>query len=88
MLLTTFLQSPAKKFCIAQIEELCSNPVSMNSAEQIQNIVMFLQQSEGHTKHVDPFLQMLSLVQPKDVFPFFLTPLLSDEMREANFLRF
>ncbi|EEF50313.1 ccr4-not transcription complex, putative [Ricinus communis] len=77
----------AKKFCIAQIEELCSNPVSMNSAQQIQNIVMFLQQSEGHTKHVDPFLQMLSLVQPKDVFPFFLTPLLSDEMREANFLR-
>ncbi|XP_021677934.2 uncharacterized protein LOC110663040 isoform X2 [Hevea brasiliensis] len=77
----------AKKFCMAQIEELCTNPVSMNSSEQIQNIVMFLQQSEGLSKHVDHLLQILSLVQPKETFPFVLTPLLSDEMREANFLR-
>ncbi|XP_050238653.1 uncharacterized protein LOC126688113 isoform X2 [Mercurialis annua] len=81
------IRTTAKKFCIAQIEELCSNPVSLNSADQIQSIVMFLQQSEGLSKHVDPFLQMLSLVQPKDVFPFFLTPLLSDELRDNNFLR-
>ncbi|XP_020538535.1 CCR4-NOT transcription complex subunit 1 isoform X2 [Jatropha curcas] len=77
----------AKKFCMAQIEELCADPVSMNSVEQIQNIVMFLQQSEGLSKHVDRLLQILSLLQPNDVSPFVLTPLLSDEMRETNFLR-
>ncbi|CAK7347840.1 unnamed protein product [Dovyalis caffra] len=77
----------AKKFCMAQIEELCANPVPINSVEQIQNIVMFLQRSEGFSKHVDNFMQMLSLMQSKDVIPFVLTPLISDEMREANFLR-
>ncbi|KAG8653698.1 CCR4-NOT transcription complex subunit 1-like isoform X2 [Manihot esculenta] len=77
----------AKKFCMAQIEELCENPVSLNSAEQIQNIVMFLQRSGGLSKHIDHLLQILSSVQPKESFPFVLTPLLSDEMREANFLR-
>ncbi|XP_065859281.1 uncharacterized protein [Euphorbia lathyris] len=77
----------AKKFCMAQIEELCSNPVPINSTEQIQNIVMFLQRSGGLSNHVDHFLQILSLVQPKDALPFVLTPLFSDEMREANFLR-
>jgi CCR4-NOT transcription complex subunit 1 len=77
----------AKKFCSAKIEELCANPVPMNSVEQIQNIVMFLQRSEGLSKHVDNFMQMLSLMQSKDVVPFVLTPLISDELREANFLR-
>lgn len=73
---------------MAQVEALCANPVSMNSAEQIQNIVMCLQRSEGLSKHVDHLLRILSLLQPKESFPFVLTPLLSDEMREANFLRF
>ncbi|XP_043805903.1 CCR4-NOT transcription complex subunit 1 isoform X2 [Manihot esculenta] len=77
----------AKKFFMAQVEALCANPVSMNSAEQIQNIVMCLQRSEGLSKHVDHLLRILSLLQPKESFPFVLTPLLSDEMREANFLR-
>uniref|UniRef100_A0A6N2L7C3 CCR4-NOT transcription complex subunit 1 n=1 Tax=Salix viminalis TaxID=40686 RepID=A0A6N2L7C3_SALVM len=77
----------AKKFCLTQIEELCANPVPMNSVEHIQNIVMFLQRSEGLSKHVDNFMQMLSLMQLKDVVPFVLTPLVSDELREANFLR-
>ncbi|WCJ22938.1 hypothetical protein M5689_004997 [Euphorbia peplus] len=47
----------AKKFCVTQIEELCSNPVPMNSTEQIQNIVMFLQRSVGLSNHLDHFLQ-------------------------------
>uniref|UniRef100_A0A6N2MSE0 CCR4-Not complex component Not1 C-terminal domain-containing protein n=1 Tax=Salix viminalis TaxID=40686 RepID=A0A6N2MSE0_SALVM len=77
----------AKKFCMAQIEELCANPVPINSVDQIQNIVMFLQRSEGLSKHVDSFMQMMSLMQSKDVTPFVLTPLISDELREANFWR-
>ncbi|KAF4401859.1 hypothetical protein G4B88_013146 [Cannabis sativa] len=76
-----------KNFCMAQIEELCANPVALNSSEQILNIIMFLQQSEGLSKHVDSFIQMLSLVQPKDVSQFVLTPSVSDEQREANFLK-
>ncbi|XP_024032955.1 CCR4-NOT transcription complex subunit 1 [Morus notabilis] len=75
-----------KNFCVAQIEELCANPVNLNS-EQILSIVMFLQQSEGLAKLVDAFMQMLSLVQLKDVSTFVLTPLLSDEQRDAQFLR-
>ncbi|XP_015889443.2 uncharacterized protein LOC107424219 isoform X1 [Ziziphus jujuba] len=76
-----------KNFCMAQIEELCANPVAIHSSEQIHNIIMFLQRSEGLSKYVDSFMQMLSLVHLKDASPFVLTPLLSDEMREANFLR-
>jgi len=76
-----------KSFCMAQIEELCANPVLLNSSERIQNIVMFLQRSEALSKHVDSFMQMLSFVQSNDVAPFVLTPFLSDELREANFLR-
>ncbi|KAJ7950880.1 putative CCR4-NOT transcription complex protein [Quillaja saponaria] len=74
-----------KNFCMAQIEELCANPISLSSCEKIQNVVTFLQRSEGLSKHVDSFMQMLSLMQ--DTTPFTLTPLLSDDMREANFLR-
>lgn len=82
-----FLCYLGKSFCMAQIEELCANPVLLNSSEQIQNIVMFLQRSEALSKHVDSFMQMLSFVQSNDVAPFVLTPFLSDELREANFLR-
>ncbi|KAK7350377.1 hypothetical protein VNO77_08930 [Canavalia gladiata] len=76
-----------KNFCMAQIEELCANPGSLSCHEQIQNIIMFLKQSEGLSKHVDSFMQILSLVQFKDTPPFVLTPLLPDEMHEAEFLR-
>ncbi|KAB1225230.1 CCR4-NOT transcription complex subunit 1 [Morella rubra] len=76
-----------KGFCMAQIQELCDNPLLVNSSELIQNIFMFLQRSEGLSKHVDSFMQMLSLVKSNDVTPFVLTPLLLDESREANFLR-
>uniref|UniRef100_A0A2N9FJB6 CCR4-NOT transcription complex subunit 1-like n=1 Tax=Fagus sylvatica TaxID=28930 RepID=A0A2N9FJB6_FAGSY len=76
-----------KSFCMAQIQHLCANPVSLSCSDQIQNIVMFLQRSEGLSKHVDSFMQILSLVQLDGVTPFVLTPLLSDELREADFLR-
>ncbi|XVE76912.1 hypothetical protein DITRI_Ditri13aG0018400 [Diplodiscus trichospermus] len=77
-----------KNFCMTQIEELPSNSACFDSSEQIQSIVMFLQRSDALSKHVDPFMQMsLSLVQAKDVANFVLTPILSDELREENFLR-
>lgn len=72
---------------MAQIQEFCANPVLVNSSEQIQNIVMFLQRSEGLSKHVDFFMQMLSLVMSNEVTPFVLSPLFPDELREDYFLR-
>ena len=59
----------------------------MDSTQQIQDIIMFLQRSEGLSKHLDSFMQMLSLVQLKDVTEFVLSPLLSDELREEKILR-
>ncbi|XP_048132836.1 CCR4-NOT transcription complex subunit 1 isoform X7 [Rhodamnia argentea] len=76
-----------KNFCMAQIEELSANPASLKAAEQIQGVILFLQHSEDLCKHVDSFMQMLSLVQPKDVASFILTPLLSDELRDVNTMR-
>ncbi|KAL2319967.1 hypothetical protein Fmac_028936 [Flemingia macrophylla] len=76
-----------KIFCMARIEELCANLGSLSCHDQIHNIIVFLKQSEGLSKHVDSFMQILSLVQFKDTPPFVLTPLLPDEMHEADFLR-
>jgi len=76
-----------KHFCMAQIEELCANPGSLSCHEQIHSVIMFLRHSEGLSEHVDSFMQLLSLMQVKDTPPFVLTPLLPDEMHEANILR-
>ncbi|XP_059651610.1 uncharacterized protein LOC132299153 [Cornus florida] len=84
---STDIRLCGKNFCIAQIKDLCANHVSVDSAEQIQNIIMFIHQSESLSRHVDSFMQMLSLVQLKDGAQFILAPLLSDEFREANFFR-
>ncbi|KAM7476295.1 hypothetical protein LguiB_023538 [Lonicera macranthoides] len=76
-----------KNFCMAQIEDLCANNLTLDSAEQIQNILIFLNRFEGLSKLVDSFMQMLSLVQLREDFAFILSPLLLSELREANFLR-
>ncbi|CAJ1948186.1 unnamed protein product [Sphenostylis stenocarpa] len=84
-------ENPDFRLCVftyfCNIEELCANPGSLSFHDQIHNIIMFLKQSEGLSKHVDSFMQILSLVQFKDTPPFVLTPLLPDEMHEADFLR-
>lgn len=74
---------------MGQIEKLMENPISIDSAEQIQNIIMFLYRFEGLTKYVDSFVQMLSLVDPKESTPLILTPLFSDSLLETiKFPRF
>ncbi|XP_074382310.1 uncharacterized protein LOC141724188 isoform X2 [Apium graveolens] len=75
-----------KSFCITQISQLCSNHETLDSAEQIQSILIFLNQSEGLSRHVDSFMEMLALVHLKDDSEFILAPLLTDELREVNFL--
>lgn len=76
-----------QNFCIQQIEILCGNPASFDSHEKIQKIIMFLYQSEGLSKHVDSFIQMLSLMDFKERPPFVLTPLLLDDLHEDRFSR-
>ncbi|XP_031390313.1 CCR4-NOT transcription complex subunit 1 isoform X2 [Punica granatum] len=76
-----------KNFCMAQIEELSANATALKSVEQVQSILMFLHRSEDLRKHVDSFMQMLSLVQPKDDPLFIIAPFLSDELRETDTFR-
>lgn len=78
---------PGKNFCMAQIGELFTSHACVDSIEQIQNIFMFLHRSEGLSKHVDSFVQMLSLLQLKESDRFILAPLLSKELDEATVLR-
>ena len=61
------------------------NSSVIDSSEQIQNIILFLNGSEGLSKHVDPFMQMLSLMEPKEGTPLVLAPLLSDDARFSSF---
>lgn len=79
--------STGKSFCINQIAQLCYNHESLESAEQIQNILIFLNRSEGLSEHVDSFMEILSLVHLKEDSEFVLSPLITDELREANFFR-
>ncbi|GER44883.1 transcription regulators [Striga asiatica] len=78
-----------RNFCMNQIAELCvcANPEAFESTEKIQNIIMFLNRSEGLSKHVDSFMQMLSLVRLKDGAQFILAPFLPDKVRAENFFR-
>lgn len=79
--------STGKSFCINQIAEICSNHELLDSAEQIQNILIFLNQSEELSEHVDSLMEILSLVHLKEDSEFILSPLITDELREANFFR-
>lgn len=76
-----------QNFCMEQIEKLCGNPAVIDSHEKIQKIILFLYQSEGLAKHVDSFMQMLSLVEFKERPPSVLAPLLSDDLHEDSFSR-
>ncbi|KAI3984606.1 hypothetical protein MKX01_040483 [Papaver californicum] len=79
------VRSIGKSFCMSQIEELCANAGTIDSNEQIQNIVLFLSRSEGVAKLVDSFIQMVSLSEMKNRTPLILCPLRnSDDMCEVN----
>ncbi|XP_058208145.1 uncharacterized protein LOC131321154 [Rhododendron vialii] len=56
----------------------------LESAEKIQNVIMFLDCSEGLSKHVDSFMQMLYLMEPKERTPLIFSPLLSHDTVEAR----
>lgn len=54
---------PGQQFAIAQIEELCLNPNQSVSNDQIHEIVVFLHQTDGLTKHMDTFSNITSLLE-------------------------
>ncbi|KAI3986448.1 hypothetical protein MKX01_037730 [Papaver californicum] len=82
------VRSIGQSFCMSQIEELCANAGTIDSNEQIQNIVLFLSRSEGVAKLVDSFIQMVSLLEMKNRTPLILSPLRNtDDMCEVNSLR-
>ncbi|CAL5364196.1 unnamed protein product [Camellia sinensis] len=78
------IRTSGQNFCMGQIEELWKNSAVIDSSEQIQNIIMFLIRSEGLSKHVDSFMQLLSLMEPKERTLLILAPLLSDDFYDAR----
>ncbi|XP_008796100.2 CCR4-NOT transcription complex subunit 1-like isoform X2 [Phoenix dactylifera] len=78
------LKMRGQNFCVSQIEELCANPSSILSDERIQDIVMFLYQSEGLSKHIDSFTKIVSLLQLKDSTSFLPTTILTNDISVVN----
>ncbi|KAM0835821.1 hypothetical protein ACQ4PT_062703 [Festuca glaucescens] len=59
-----------QQFAIAQIEELCLNPNQSVSNDQVHEIVVFLHQTDGLSKHMDTFSNITSLLEVRQS-PFF-----------------
>ncbi|XP_048614448.1 CCR4-NOT transcription complex subunit 1-like isoform X2 [Brassica napus] len=76
-----------RNLLLAMIEQLCANSAQIESTEQVQNILLFLQNSEDLSTHLNSFLHILSSTLPKDDFSFALTPILSQQLHEADVLR-
>lgn len=76
-----------QNFCESKIMELYQNPTASVSEDLIEQILLFLHQSEGLSKHVPAFLEALSLLQPKAQNSLLLTPLFTNEVNVVNSLR-
>ncbi|KAF2936785.1 hypothetical protein DAI22_03g002600 [Oryza sativa Japonica Group] len=64
------LKLKGQQFSIAQIEGLCLNLLQSPSNDQIHDIVIFLHQTDGLSKHMDTFNTIISLFKTKET-PFF-----------------
>ncbi|KAF7147867.1 hypothetical protein RHSIM_Rhsim03G0135100 [Rhododendron simsii] len=82
------IRTNGQSLCIGQIDQLLRSSAVLESAEQIQNVIMFLDRSEGLSKHVDSFMLMLYLMEPKGRTPLIFSPLLSHEIVNAWFLSY
>uniref|UniRef100_A0A0E0F0Y1 CCR4-Not complex component Not1 C-terminal domain-containing protein n=1 Tax=Oryza meridionalis TaxID=40149 RepID=A0A0E0F0Y1_9ORYZ len=65
------LITKGQKFSIAEIEEICANPAHVLTNDQIHDIVVFLHQTDGLSKHVDSFTNIISLLNVKEM-PFYV----------------
>ncbi|KAI3693882.1 hypothetical protein L1987_76837 [Smallanthus sonchifolius] len=82
------IRMTGRNFCLRQIEEFCATDASLHTADFVQDVLLFLNRSEVLSKHVDSFMQLLSLVQLDKDSGFILAPLLSDEFNESKLLRY
>ncbi|PWZ58289.1 CCR4-NOT transcription complex subunit 1 [Zea mays] len=73
-------------FSIAQIEELCMNPIQSVSNDQIHEIVVFLHQYDGLLKHLDTLNNVVSLLKVTER-PFFAPVTNGDFDRQPNLSR-
>ncbi|KAK1408886.1 hypothetical protein QVD17_41009 [Tagetes erecta] len=76
-----------KNFCMRQIEAFCATHAPLHATDYVQDVLLFLNKSEVLCKHVDSFMQLLSLVQFDKGSRFVLDPLLSDEFHDSKLLR-
>ncbi|KAK9049274.1 hypothetical protein SSX86_031758, partial [Deinandra increscens subsp. villosa] len=81
------IRMAGRSFCMRQIEELCATHASLPNADYVQDVLLFLNKSEVLSKHVDSFMQLLSLVQFNEDSGFILAPFLSDELQDSKLLR-
>uniref|UniRef100_A0A0E0BDM2 Transcription regulator n=1 Tax=Oryza glumipatula TaxID=40148 RepID=A0A0E0BDM2_9ORYZ len=65
------LITKGQKFSIAEIEEICANPAHVLTNDQIHDIVVFLHQTDGLSKHMDSFTNIISLLNVKEM-PFYV----------------
>ncbi|KAI8563947.1 hypothetical protein RHMOL_Rhmol03G0148400 [Rhododendron molle] len=78
------IRTNGQNFCMGQIDQLLRSSAVLESAEQIQNVLMFLDRSEGLSKHVDSFMQMLYLMEPKGRTPLIFSPLQTHDTVDAR----
>ncbi|CAH2039394.1 unnamed protein product [Thlaspi arvense] len=84
---TSDAKTIGRNLLLAQIDQLCTNAGQIESTEQVQNVILFLQKSEDLSRNLDSFIQFLSSAQPRDDFSFALSPILSQEVHEADVFR-
>ncbi|KAF8103354.1 hypothetical protein N665_0188s0292 [Sinapis alba] len=82
---TAHAKTTGRNLLLAEIEQLCANKGQIDSTEQIQNVLLFLQTSEDLSGHLESFLQLLASSQPRDDLSFALTPILS-QLRSIDLL--
>ncbi|KAI7742072.1 hypothetical protein M8C21_030078 [Ambrosia artemisiifolia] len=81
------IRMAGRNFCMRQIEELCATHTPLQTADYVQDALLFLNKSEVLSKHVDTFMQLLSLVGFDEDSGFILAPFLSDELQDSKLLR-
>lgn len=81
------IRMAGRNFCMGKIEELFATHSSLHTVDYVQDVLLFLNKSEVLSKHVDSFMQLLSLVQFDKDSGFILAPLLSDELQDSKLLR-
>lgn len=81
------IRMAGKNFCMTQIEELCATNGSLHTSDYVQDVLLYLNKSEVLSRHVDSFMQLLSLVDDDKDSGFILAPLISDELHGSKLLR-